>query len=63
MPDKRRRDVSNYVDSLFDAITKTKAIWFDDSQIAGFMALRFGVDESGLRAGSVFVTVFKLTQS
>jgi crossover junction endodeoxyribonuclease RusA len=32
MPDRRRRDIDNYLKSLLDAITEAR-VWLDDSQI------------------------------
>ena len=46
-PDKRKRDLDNYLKSLFDAITKTQKIWVDDEQIDYITIIRGEKCEGG----------------
>lgn len=45
-PDRRKRDLDNYLKALFDAITKT-GFWVDDSQIDQLMIYRGEIIDRG----------------
>jgi len=46
MPDKRRRDLDNYMKALLDSCTESK-VWLDDSQIDRLFILRGDVVPHG----------------
>lgn len=55
MPDKRRRDIDNYLKSLLDALTKAE-FWVDDEQIDKLTVERCDV----VKGGNVIVEVTTL---
>ena len=46
-PDRRKRDLDNYLKALFDAITKS-GFWVDDSQIDQLMVYRGAIVDKGV---------------
>lgn len=55
MPDRRVRDIDNYLKSLLDALTKSE-FWIDDEQIDKLTVERCGIE----KGGKAIVEVFKL---
>ena len=52
-PDRRKRDLDNFLKALFDAISKTEKIWVDDSQIDHVTIIR----EKRCEGGRAVVTI------
>lgn len=46
MPDRRVRDIDNYLKSLLDALTKAE-LWLDDEQIDRLTVERCGIENGG----------------
>jgi crossover junction endodeoxyribonuclease RusA len=47
MPDKRKRDIDNFVKSSMDSLTHA-GLWLDDSQIDILTVVRCGIVKGGL---------------